>query len=138
MNKKYQCSECGKQLSKEDFWVHKANNRKWKEHHNKEYLYHKCKECCYKNVDWNNIDTLLDICKQFDVPYIEEDLQKYTDRYGYQRSSLGRYLNLMRLCSYYEFGFEDTQWLIELKNQKIEVKDEQNKSYSDLRQICSG
>jgi hypothetical protein len=30
----------------------------------------------------------------------------------------------MRLCSYYEFGFEDTQWLIELKNQKIEVKDE--------------
>ena len=126
MNKKYQCSECNKWLSKEDFWTHKADNREWKNHRDKEYLYHKCKECCYKNIDWNNVNTLLDICQQFDVPYIEQDLQKYIDKYGYQRSSLGRYLNLMRLFSYYGFGFEDTQWVIEIRNQKkkeVKVED---------------
>ena len=121
MNKKYQCSSCGKKLAQEEFWMHKANDKEWKNHRDKEYLYHKCKKYCYKNIDWNNINTILDLFQQFDVPYLEKELQRYIDKFGYKRSTLGRYLNLMRLCSYYGFGFKDTEWFLERRKEK-EVK----------------
>ena len=130
MNKKYQCSECGKLLPQEDFWTHKADDRVWKDHSKREYKYSKCKKCCYKNIDWDDKNTILDFCRQFDVPYLEEELQKYIDRYGHQQS-LSRYLALMRLRGYYGFGFEDTALMEEWRQQRISY--ERNRKWINIK-----
>lgn len=119
MNKKHQCSGCGRLLPQEEFLKHKADNKNWNDHCEKEYLYPKCIKCCYKNLDLNNKNTILDICLQFDVPCLEEELQKLFNRFGYQSSSLTRYLNLMRLKDYYGFGFEDTARIEEWRQQRL-------------------
>jgi hypothetical protein len=79
---------------------------KWTGHLEKEYLYHKCKQCCVKNIDLNDIKTILPLFKEFNIPYIKKEWEKIYARYPC--NPIPRYLALMKLCGYYCFSYEDS------------------------------
>lgn len=109
MSKYKHCSDCGRYLPQSEFWKHKADDKILKNRFEREYLFHKCKECCQKTLDYNNLDSIFELLKAFDVPYIEHTWNEMFQKWGKQ--SVGRYLSLMRLFGYYQFDFNDSDFL---------------------------
>lgn len=109
------CSCCGNLLEESSYWTHKMDPPiKWKGHLEKEYLYHKCKQCCIKDIDFNNIETILPLFEEFNVPYIKKDWERIYKRYS--NNSIPRYLALMRLCGFYCYEYTDSDWLNQQEN----------------------
>lgn len=120
-----QCSCCKKWLENNSYWMHKMDPPiKWAGHSEKEYLYHKCKQCCLKDIDSDDIKTILPLFEEFNVPYIKEEWERIHKRYP-DNSSISRYLALMKLRGFYEFQYEDSDRLNEI--QQIKDNDRLNK-----------
>ena len=72
MNNCKRCSSCDRLKPIESFWRVKTSPPIWKERNKKEKYYHKCKDCCLKDMDINNLNTIIPYFKDFNIPYIEE------------------------------------------------------------------
>lgn len=113
---KKRCSCCNRLLPLHLFWKHKSDPPLWHDHSKKEYHYHKCKDCCLKEIDINNINTILPLFKEFNVPYLESEWNRIKTKFP--QNPIPRYLALMRLCGYYNFEFNDSDKLNEIHKQK--------------------
>lgn len=113
---KKKCSCCNRLLPLHLFWKHKSDPPLWHDHSKKEYHYHKCKDCCLKEIDINNIDTILPLFKEFNVPYLESEWNRTKTKFP--QNPIPRYLALMRLCGYYNFEFNDSDKLNKIHKQK--------------------
>lgn len=69
----------------------------------------KTKEQIFKSIDFQNPTSFLPILKEMDYPYIEREWNKYLRKYGPKANILGRYIALMRLKSYSDFAWEDSE-----------------------------
>ena len=77
----------------------------------------KCKKCLTMHVNSWEPSTFLDILKEVDVPYIEQEWNALLDRYGKDprkvtgTTIMGRYLAKMKLKQYAVYNWEDTEKL---------------------------
>ena len=116
--RKIQCTCCGKRLPEKDFWKHKADPPIWRGHADKEYYVSKCKNCYLSNVNLENMDTIFPILEEFNVPYLESIWKRYCEKWNYNiLQILPRYLNLMRLCSFYEMQYKHSEYFDNLARQ---------------------
>ena len=127
----YYCEKCHKTKPEKDFYgsnnlVKYPNNGKLTQ----------CKQCISMHIDNWNPDTYLWILEECDVPYIPTEwvglLQKYAKDPAKVTGStiLGRYLAKMKLKQYKDYRWNDTEFLQELANQKIEATMKQTGQYS--------
>ena len=85
-----------------------------------------CKKCMTMHVDNFNSDTYLWIMQECDVPYVPDEWNKLMLKYGKDKAKLtgltilGRYLSKMRLKQYSTYRWKDTEFLLEMANNKIE------------------
>lgn len=127
----YYCEHCHKTKPEKDFYgsnnlVKYPNNGKLTQ----------CKQCISMHIDNWNPDTYMWILEECDVPYIPTEwvglLQKYAKDPTKVTGStiLGRYLAKMKLKQYRDYRWNDTEFLQELANQKIEATMKQTGQYS--------
>ena len=127
----YYCEHCHKTKPEKDFYgsnnlVKYPNNGKLTQ----------CKQCISMHIDNWNPDTYMWILEECDVPYIPTEwvglLQKYAKDPAKVTGStiLGRYLAKMKLKQYRDYRWNDTEFLQELANQKIEATMKQTGQYS--------
>ena len=116
----YYCEKCKKTMSADNFYG--TNNlEKYPEG-----KFNLCKRCMTMHVDNWNPDTYMWILKEADVPYIPEEWNKLMASYAKDKSKVtgttivGRYLGKMKLNQYRKYRWEDTEYLQELANKKIE------------------
>lgn len=55
-----------------------------------------------------DINTIIPYMKEFDIPYVPDQWEKYRRLYPTEKNIFGRYYALMRLRGYREYGFNDT------------------------------
>lgn len=116
----YYCEKCKKTMSGDNFYG--TNNlEKYPEG-----KFNICKKCMTMHVDNWNPDTYMWILKEADVPYIPEEWNKLMVSYAKDKSKVtgttivGRYLGKMKLNQFKKYRWNDTEYLQELANKKIE------------------
>ena len=73
-----------------------------------------CKECSIENIDLQDIATFKPLCKELNIPYVENLIRlplsnkKYT-----KRMIVGKYIARMRLLALYPFHYEDSDMMNE-------------------------
>ena len=68
-----------------------------------------CKDCLYSNIKDENIETLLPLMQEFDIPYIEDVWRRLLNNKSIAAPSIfGKYLATMKLYSYSSFGYNDS------------------------------
>lgn len=87
---KRKCPQCGREKNIEDFYKGRDN-----------IISSLCRTCILSNIDNNNPDTFLNYLQELDIPYIEDRWNIY--------KNFGRYLSLMRLASYRNFRYSDSE-----------------------------
>lgn len=109
------CTGCGKSHPSTQFFSFKDGSKDWQ-----------CK-ACRSEIDLNNEEEVRALCKDFDVPYIEEEWQKRYEREKEKHNGLirkqavcGKYLATMRLKGYKDFTYEDSDELNELRERNNE------------------
>ena len=101
-----ECKICHQDLPEDAFWKYKKPNTKFLI--NKEFiLYHTCKSCCLKEINPYDIETVLPLLKEMNIPYYKEIYDQYLN----MSNPLGRYLSRMRLGNLYDLEYEDTIFL---------------------------
>lgn len=127
----YYCEHCHKTKPEKDFY---GSNNLIKYPNNGKLT--QCKQCISMHIDNWNPDTYMWILEECDVPYIPTEwvglLQKYAKDPAKVTGStiLGRYLAKMKLKQYRDYRWNDTEFLQELANQKIEATMKQTGQYS--------
>ena len=127
----YYCEHCHKTKPEKDFY---GSNNLAKYPNNGKLT--QCKQCISMHIDNWNPDTYMWILEECDVPYIPTEwvglLQKYAKDPTKVTGStiLGRYLAKMKLKQYRDYRWNDTEFLQELANQKIEATMKQTGQYS--------
>lgn len=108
------CTRCGKSHPSTQFFSFKDGSKDWQ-----------CK-ACRSEIDLNNEEEVRALCKDFDVPYIEEEWQKRYEREKEKHNGLirkqavcGKYLATMRLRGYKDFTYEDSDELNERRRIKM-------------------
>ena len=105
MNKK-RCKKCNQMLPLESFWKYKKPGTRFLI--NKAFIYyHTCKVCCLAAIEPNNIETILPILKEMNIPYYESIYEQYLNN----SNPLGKYLARMRLGNLYDLEYSDTERL---------------------------
>ena len=123
MQTKY-CKICNRTLPITSFWKYKKPGTRFLI--NREFVYyHTCKNCCLAVINPNNIETILPILEEMNIPYYKSIYDQYID----STNPMGKYLSRMRLGNLYDLEYKDTQYLNE------EKKNGQNKNYSNLWEI---
>lgn len=82
---------------------------------NKQYYMDYTKEEIYAMIDNYNPATFIPFLQILDYPYIEEVWVQKLKTYGAQGRIFGRYCATMRLWSYRDFSFSDSDWLNEVR-----------------------
>ena len=120
-NKTYYCEKCKKTMNGEQFYS--SNNL---EKYPNDGKLRQCKKCLTMHIDNFNPDTYLWILQECDVPYVPKEWHDIIAKYGKDKSKLtgmtilGRYLSKMKLKQYKDYRWDDTAFLQELENTKIE------------------
>ena len=120
-DKTYYCEKCHKTMNGEQFYS--SNNL---EKYPNDGKLRQCKKCVSMHIDNFNPDTYLWILQEVDVPYVPEEWNSLLAKYAKDRSKLtgmtilGRYLSKMKLKQYKDYRWNDTSFLQELANNKIE------------------
>lgn len=99
------CRECKQNLPEIEFWEVRIGR-------NQHIRHNKCKECCLKEIDINKIDTLIPLCKELNFPFIKSQLRHITNFSNLPldpKLFVGRYLSTMKLASFREYLFEDSE-----------------------------
>lgn len=97
-----------------------------------------CKSCLTKNLDYNNVETVLDILRIMDIPFIEETYLKVLEKYP--NTALGNYLrqlNGMRQLidkHYSDSIFKDDKPKTNIKSTSVEeeIKSEEILEYENF------
>lgn len=127
----YYCEQCHKTKPEKDFY---GSNNLAKYPNGGKLT--KCKSCISMHIDNWDPNTYMWILEECDVPYIPTEwvglLQKYAKDPSKVTGStiLGRYLAKMKLKQYRDYRWNDTEFLQELANQKIEATMKQTGQYS--------
>lgn len=108
------CSKCGKTMASTNFYTYKDGNK-----------CELCKACLTMHINNFDPETYMWLFPKFDVPYIEEEWNVLRDR-AYQKdpykmtgmSVFGRYLSKMKLKQWKDYGWEDTERLKALAEEK--------------------
>lgn len=108
------CAKCGKTMdAATQFYTHK-NGDKTK----------MCKKCLTMHIDNFNPDTFLWLLQEMDVPYIPSEWNNLRDRAFAKNPNLngmsvfGKYLSKMKLKQWMDYGWEDTERLRVLNEEK--------------------
>ena len=108
------CTKCGKTMdAATQFYTHK-NGDKTK----------MCKKCLTMHIDNFNPDTFLWLLQEMDVPYIPSEWNNLRDRAFAKNPNLngmsvfGKYLSKMKLKQWMDYGWEDTERLKILNEEK--------------------
>lgn len=108
------CTKCGKTMdAATQFYTHK-NGDKTK----------MCKKCLTMHIDNFNPDTFLWLLQEMDVPYIPSEWNNLRDRAFAKNPNLngmsvfGKYLSKMKLKQWMDYGWEDTERLKVLNEEK--------------------
>jgi len=108
------CSKCGKTMADTNFYTYKDGTK-----------CELCKACLTMHINNFDPETYMWLFPKFDVPYIEEEWNVLRDR-AYQKdpykmtgmSVFGRYLSKMKLKQWKDYGWEDTERLKALAEEK--------------------
>ena len=93
---------------------------KWHQINTKIYS-KECKDCICKDIDINDYNTYDKYLKELDLPYFEDQWNKYKERYPTAKGTFGRYNSLMKLCSFSTFHYKDNQYIKELQELKEKI-----------------
>jgi hypothetical protein len=100
------CKNCKQTLPLTSFWKYKKPNTRFSI--NKELIYyHTCKECCLKQIDPYDINTVLPLLKEMNIPYYKKIYNQYINR----PNPIGGYLSRMRLGNLYDLEYKDTPFV---------------------------
>lgn len=94
-----------------------------------------CKECTKKDINDYDPETFLWLCKDFDIPYIEEEWATLRDRVMKKRASysvFGKYLSKMKLCSWRTYTYKDTAKINKMITEKRVFKEERDQELKEL------
>ena len=97
------CSKCGKMLPAVEFYKTKRGGR-----------VSTCRSCYTKNINDFDPTTIISLCKEFHIPYIEEEwaslVEHQLNKFGKEQyiSIFGKYLNKMELLGYFYWGYNDS------------------------------
>lgn len=106
MNKTQKCKVCEQELPKNNFWKYKKPQTKFSV--NKELIYyHTCIKCCLEKINPYDIETVLPLLEEMNIPYYKEIYSNYLN----MSNPLGRYLSRMRLGNLYDLEYKDTIFL---------------------------
>lgn len=83
---------------------------------NGEYYTKKTKEEIYSQIDNNNPQTFIHFLKEMDYPYIKQEWNILLNHYP-NKKIFGRYCARMRLKGFRSLGFNDSDWLNEVRKQ---------------------
>ena len=123
----YVCEKCGKTMKENEFYTYKTGGKT-----------ELCKKCLTMHIDNFNPETFLWLLQKMDVPYIPEEWNTLRDR-AYAKdpnkmngmSVFGKYLSKMKLKQWKQYGWNDTekiQALNEEKRKQIIVNSEHAKN----------
>ena len=116
----YYCKKCNRTMSAEQFYG-SNNTEKYPEG-----KLDTCKKCITMHVDNWRPETYLWILQECDVPYIPDEWSKLLEGYAKDPDKLtgmtilGRYLSKMKLVQYKKYRWQDTEFLQQLADNKID------------------
>ena len=122
----YYCEKCGRTMNENQFYTYKDGRKT-----------ELCKKCLTMHVDNFNPDTFLWLLEKMDVPYVPNEWNVLRDR-AYEKdpnkmngmSVFGKYLSKMKLKQWKDYGWEDSEKLKALEEEKkkaLIIHNEQNK-----------
>ena len=122
----YYCEKCGRTMNENQFYTYKDGRKT-----------ELCKKCLTMHVDNFNPDTFLWLLEKMDVPYVPNEWNVLRDR-AYEKdpnkmngmSVFGKYLSKMKLKQWKDYGWEDSERLQALEEEKkkaLIIHNEQNK-----------
>ena len=104
---KIKCSCCERERSPEYFWLYKKPGTKFL--YNKEFVYyHTCRDCCLYKINPYDVNTILPILEEMNIPYFKCIYDEYLLK---SPNPFGRYLARMRLGNLYDLEYSDTERL---------------------------
>ena len=83
--------------------------------------HNKCKECCLKNINTYDFDTIIPLLKELNFPYIKKEfaqLRFFSDIPPSKRMVISRYLSKMKLASFRDYTFEDSDLLNKINEEQ--------------------
>ena len=108
---KITCKECGQDLPEKDFWEVRIGRNEHKR-------FDKCKKCCLKSIDIYDYKSIIPLLEELNFPYIQEQLstiyQRWWDNDPSCQRIISQYLSKMKLMSFRDYTFEDSNMLNEL------------------------
>lgn len=122
----YYCEKCGRSMNENQFYTYKSGQKT-----------ELCKKCLTMHVDNFNPDTFLWLLEKMDVPYVPNEWNVLRDR-AYEKdpnkmngmSVFGKYLSKMKLKQWKDYGWEDSEKLQALEEEKkkaLIIHNEQHK-----------
>lgn len=125
---KYYCQKCQKEMDERNFYGYRDGRR-----------VELCKACLTMHIDNFDPDTFLWILEKLDYPYIEQEWNVIRDK-AYStnpagmtgKTVLGKYISKMKLKSFKDYGWADTERIREERQQKDEARkklQEEQKEY---------
>lgn len=122
----YYCEKCGRSMNENQFYTYKSGQKT-----------ELCKKCLTMHIDNFNPDTFLWLLEKMDVPYVPNEWNVLRDR-AYEKdpnkmngmSVFGKYLSKMKLKQWKDYGWEDSEKLQALEEEKkkaLIIHSEQNK-----------
>lgn len=112
MAEKKTCIQCNKELSENLFFMNK----------NKERI-EICRECMLKKYDMNDQDSVMELCKYFDVPFLKYKWIGYKAKYP-NDVIFGKYLATMKLRQTKDLTYKDSDMSEQNPNKVLELPDE--------------
>lgn len=107
------CEKCGKTMDEGQFYTYKDGTKT-----------EMCKKCLTMHIDNFNEETFLWLLQKMDVPYVPEEWNVLRDRAYAKNPNLngmsvfGKYLSKMKLKQWKEYGWEDSERLQALNEEK--------------------
>nr|DAI79408.1 MAG TPA: hypothetical protein [Caudoviricetes sp.] len=126
MDDKMYCSKCKRMLKASDNFFTYKDGRKTE----------MCKKCLTMHIDNFKPETFLWLLEKMDVPYIPEEWNVIRDK-AYAKDPLkmngmsvfGKYLSKMRLNQFKEYGWKDTDRLLEERKKRDAAEQEKKEEY---------
>lgn len=122
------CTKCGKMMDENtQFYTYKNGDKTAM-----------CKKCLTMHIDNFNPETFLWLLQDMDVPYIEAEWNVLRDRAFAKNPNLngmsvfGKYLSKMKLKQWSQYGWNDTERLKVLNEEKLKVKQAEKEQFESL------
>ena len=122
------CTKCGKMMDENtQFYTYKNGDKT-----------SMCKKCLTMHIDNFNPETFLWLLQDMDVPYIEAEWNVLRDRAFAKNPNLngmsvfGKYLSKMKLKQWSQYGWNDTERLKVLNEEKLKVKQAEKEQFESL------